>query len=72
MKHETTQQHRLNELRNQRLILLTIISTDECPTIALEQIEPYGRQYERFKRMAAKLTTDQRAKLLADLWLIEL
>ena len=72
MKHETTQQHRLNELRNQRLILLTIISTDECPTIALEQIKPYGRQYERFKRMAAKLTKKRITKLLADTKMIEL
>jgi hypothetical protein len=72
MKHEKTRQHRLNELRNQRLILLTIISIDECPTIALEQIKPCGRQYERFKRMAAKLTKKRITKLLADTKMIEL
>jgi hypothetical protein len=72
MKHKITRQHRLNELRNQRLILLTITSTDECPTIVLEQIKPYGRQYERFKRMAAKLTKKRIAKLLADTEMIEL
>jgi hypothetical protein len=72
MKHKTTRQHRINELRNQRLILLTITSTDECPTIVLEQIKPYGRQYERFKRMAAKLTKKRIAKLLADTEMIEL
>jgi hypothetical protein len=72
MKHETTQQHRLNELRSQRLILLIIISTDECPTIALDQIKPYERQYERFKRMVAKLTKKRIAKLLADIEIIEL
>ena len=72
MKHETTRQHRLNELRNQRLILLIITITDECPTIVLEQIKPYGRQYERFKIMAAKLTKKRIAKLLTDTEIIEL
>ncbi len=72
MKHKTARQHRLNELRSQRLILLTIISTDECPTIALEQIKLYGRRYERFKKMAAKLTKKRIAKLLADIEIIEL
>ena len=72
MKHETTRQHRLNELLNHRLILHTITSTNECPTIALEQIKPCGRQYERFKRMVAKLTKKRIAKLLADIEIIEL
>jgi hypothetical protein len=40
--------------------------------IALEQIKPSGRQYERFKRMAAKLTKKRITKLLADTKMIEL
>jgi hypothetical protein len=40
--------------------------------IALEQIKPYGRQYERFKRIVAKLTKKRIAKLLADIEIVEL
>jgi hypothetical protein len=38
MKYDTTKQRRLNELRNQRQILNTLISADEAPSITQKKI----------------------------------
>jgi hypothetical protein len=68
-------QRRLNELSKQRQILDRLINDDETnrpPLITLDKITSRESGIELFKKMAAKLSKDQRAKLLADLRLIGL
>jgi hypothetical protein len=69
-------QRRLNELSKQRQILDGLISVDETnrktPLLTQDEIKSRESSSEQFKRMAAKLSTDRRAKLLADIRLIEL
>jgi hypothetical protein len=69
-------QRRLNELSKQCQILDGLISVDETngktPLVTQDKTKSRESDGERFKRMAVKLTTDRRSKLLADLRLIEL
>jgi hypothetical protein len=69
-------QRRLNELSKQCQILDGLISADETNGKALlvtqDKIKSRENGIELLKKMAAKLTTDRRSKLLADLRLIEL
>jgi hypothetical protein len=69
-------QRSFNELSKQSQILDGLINTDETngkkPLIIQDKIESRESSSELFKRMAAKLSTDRRAKLLTDIRLIEL
>jgi hypothetical protein len=69
-------QRRLNELSKQCQLLDGLISADETnsktPLVTQDKMKSRKSGSELFKRMAAKLTKDERAKLLADLRLIEL
>jgi hypothetical protein len=69
-------QRQLNELSKQRQILDRLINADNAngktPLITQDKITSRKSGSDLFKRMAAKLTKDRRAKLLADIRLIEL
>jgi predicted kinase len=68
-------QRRLNELSKQCQILDRLINADETNRTLLitrDKLTLRKSGSDLFKRMAAKLTKDQRTKLLADIRLIEL